>query len=450
MRHCITICALLVSSVAVGSSSSSSAVGLVHDHASAWLRYSPPVNRSKYAMGLLGRFWAPWSAPFFTLSSTRPRGLDLLCRRRRRLDGLAGESAGQRRVRNLETLRLIEIHREIGHKRLVNERPPRANILVASMPPHPDHRDVGGPAADVDEDGSQLVKTRLTRSHGPARTARQPWPRAGNPAGLGRRCGLRTNDGPRGLHLLCLPALVQRQAVARARALRQLIALEPTQEQRSAVEAPFDACFAILGGPAKGKSTALAERMARAKALFPEAEFLVIDDAHRPSHYAAALLAEIGREIRIVDDAEAEIALRALLRAALRTRLAGVRAGSIDPEVPGLRSPDRFAHSAFRLIRRLIDAGIAPAALLSLALRGATEFYASPPNFADPSLLLATKNAFHDSLDVDHKELTRQHRREMDLAKILTKLYEAYVTLADSSGLHDRPRCGRGGHAPLA
>ena len=68
------------------------------------------------------------------------------------------------------------------------------------------------------------------------------------------------------------------------------------------------------------------------------------------------------------------------------------------------------------------------------ALTGATEFYANPPNFADPALLIATKNTYHDSLDVDAGELQRQYRREIDLAKILARLYEDYVELVAASG----------------
>ena len=53
-----------------------------------------------------------------------------------------------------------------------------------------------------------------------------------------------------------------------AAAFRKLIALELTAEQRAAVEAPLDGCFAILGAAGTGKSTALARaRCARARAL---------------------------------------------------------------------------------------------------------------------------------------------------------------------------------------
>ena len=48
----------------------------------------------------------------------------------------------------------------------------------------------------------------------------------------------------------------------------------------------------------------------------------------------------------------------------------------IDPEISGLRAPDRFAAAVLRLIVKLRDAGIGPEAMLSQALRAATTFYA--------------------------------------------------------------------------
>ena len=106
----------------------------------------------------------------------------------------------------------------------------------------------------------------------------------------------------------------------------------------------------------------------------------------------------------------------------------------LDPEVPALRTPERFLRSAFRLIRRLRDADVSPMLFLSRALAGATEFYAKPPNLADPALLSATKSSYHDSLAIDARELLRQHRREIDLAKILAKLYERYLELVAATG----------------
>ena len=99
----------------------------------------------------------------------------------------------------------------------------------------------------------------------------------------------------------------------------------------------------------------------------------------------------------------------------------------IDPEISGLRTPDRFAAAVLRLIVKLRDAGISPETMLAQALRGASSFYGKPPNFADPGLLFATKDEYRSSLLVGPAELERQHRREIDLAKIVAKLYRSYV-----------------------
>jgi superfamily I DNA/RNA helicase len=99
----------------------------------------------------------------------------------------------------------------------------------------------------------------------------------------------------------------------------------------------------------------------------------------------------------------------------------------IDPEISGLRTPDRFASAVLRLIVKLRDAGISPDTMLAHALRGASAFYGKPPNFADPGLLFATKDEYRSSLLVGPAELERQHRREIDLAKIVAKLYRSYI-----------------------
>ena len=118
-----------------------------------------------------------------------------------------------------------------------------------------------------------------------------------------------------------------------------------------------------------------------------------------PSHCCA----QKGREITLIDDVEAELLFARACTPLFDLRWAEFAEEQLDPEVPGLRSPQRFLQSAFRLIRRLGDANVDPALFLSLALTGATEFYANPPNFTDPSLLIATKNTFHDSLDVTRR-----------------------------------------------
>ena len=114
-----------------------------------------------------------------------------------------------------------------------------------------------------------------------------------------------------------------------------------------------------------------------------------------------------GAAVSLVDDVEAEFLFAHACAPLFALQWEEFARNQLDPEVPGLRSPERFMQAAFRLIRGLRDAGVDPARFLSLALSGATEFYANPPNFADPALLIATKNTYHDSLDVTPRELDR-------------------------------------------
>ncbi len=217
-------------------------------------------------------------------------------------------------------------------------------------------------------------------------------------------------------------------------ALRKLILLELTAEQRGAVDAPYDECLAILGAAGTGKSTALAQRIARASRLHPDADPLLVGSERSIGEYAVALLRSRGIDIMLIDDVDAELIFEQACAPLFALEWEEFAQSQLDPEVPGLRSPERFLRSAFRLIRRLRDANVEPAVLLSRSLEGATEFYANPPNFADPGLLTATKNTYHDSLAATPEELLRQRRREIDLAKILTKLYQRYLELVRASG----------------
>jgi superfamily I DNA/RNA helicase len=213
-----------------------------------------------------------------------------------------------------------------------------------------------------------------------------------------------------------------------------LIALELSVEQRRAVDAPHDACFAITGASATGKSTALRARVARARELHPVADPLVIGEGGSLETFAAGLLRECGAATEIVDDVDAELTFSQACAPLFALEWEEFAANQLDPEVPGLRSPQRFLESAFRLIRRLRDASVTPAVFLDRALVAATDFYAKPPNFADPALLAATKATFRDSLEVTAQDLRAQRLRELDLAKILAKLYERYVHLMASGG----------------
>ena len=144
------------------------------------------------------------------------------------------------------------------------------------------------------------------------------------------------------------------------------------------------------------------------------------------SRLAFEVLEMNGTPVRQIDDVEAEAHFAECSQDLLTLEWEELIAGTIDPEIPGLRSPARFLESAFRLIRKLADAAISPQTFLDTALSGGTHFYAKPPNFAHPELILATKEQYRDSLDVTNGELQRQYRREVDLAKVLAKLYSSY------------------------
>ena len=109
-------------------------------------------------------------------------------------------------------------------------------------------------------------------------------------------------------------------------------------------------------------------------------------------------------------------------------------APSLDYEIAGLRTPERFAQAAYRLFRKLRGAGISPERFLDISLKKAAEWYANPPNLAHPDLLFATPDRYRDSLHADAPELERQRRREIDLAKILASVYERYIADAEARG----------------
>jgi superfamily I DNA/RNA helicase len=185
--------------------------------------------------------------------------------------------------------------------------------------------------------------------------------------------------------------------------------------------------IAIVGSSGTGKSTALATRIATLRAEHPQATSFVASHPRELVTLAIAAIEAHGEPVSIVDDIEARDALRLLCNDLFAMEWSSIRSGEIDPEVAGLRSPERFVDSAFRLFRKLRDAAISPEAFLERCLTGATNFYASPPNFNHPDLILGTKDTHRDSLDIDAEELARQRRREIDLAKILARLYQAYV-----------------------
>ena len=140
-----------------------------------------------------------------------------------------------------------------------------------------------------------------------------------------------------------------------------------------------------------------------------------------------ATITGLAYDLEVIDSVDAEeIFERAI--APLFSREWGDYLGpEIDPEIPGLRAPDRFASAVLRLIRKLRGAHIGPDAFLEAALRGATAFYGNPPNLSAPALLFATKDEHRASLSVSADERERQRRREIDLAKIIARIYQSYL-----------------------
>lgn len=182
----------------------------------------------------------------------------------------------------------------------------------------------------------------------------------------------------------------------------------------------------VIAGPSRsGKTTALRE-LAGSRRVFAHPSELV--------EIALFILEAAGRRVQLIDDVEAETIFVRCARDLVNLEWKELLAGSIDPEVPGLRSPDRFLEAAFRLVRKLGDAAIAPKSFLDSTLSAGTQFYANPPNFAHPSLILGTKETYRNSLDVTNDELQRQYRREIDLGKILAKLYATYEECVRSEG----------------
>jgi superfamily I DNA/RNA helicase len=235
--------------------------------------------------------------------------------------------------------------------------------------------------------------------------------------------------------------------------------------QRSAVELPLSGELVIVRGAAgSGKSRALAARALRAlnetaarrivisraggepEALLAQIERLA--PGAPGGRLRAGTFADLAKEILteghalgmlpakpdFAAEAEAARLFESAAVQLLSLEWADLRSDEIDPEVTGLRAPEHFLAAAYRLIRKLRDALVDPGAFLEAARRGATEFYAHPPNFAGTDLLLATPAKYRASLKVDAAELERQYRREIDLAKILARLYAYYVERIATTG----------------
>lgn len=190
----------------------------------------------------------------------------------------------------------------------------------------------------------------------------------------------------------------------------------------------------LITGPARsGKTTALQQLAQDARA---SGERVVQSDAPDALVGVAFEVLESAAIVtREIDDIDAAALLDHAARPLLELEWPELLDASIDPEVGGMRSPSRFLASAYRLFRKLREAAIGPEEFLSRSLTGATNFYAKPPNFSHPELIYATKDAYRDSLDVTAAELQRQREREIDLAKILARLYRCYVDAMRAAGV---------------
>ena len=200
-------------------------------------------------------------------------------------------------------------------------------------------------------------------------------------------------------------------------------------DQQRAIDRPLDEFLAITGPAGSGKTTALERRAARAGELgsvwlatpgFRSAQFGML--ALEVIHALAPL-----REVELIADVRAAHIFEEIGARLFSLDWAEFVSAEIDPEITGLRAPERFSSAAFRLIRRLRGALTSPDEFLRLCLAGATEFYARPPNFADAKLIAETPAKYRDSLRLDAAELGRQRERELDLAKILARLYGSYL-----------------------
>jgi superfamily I DNA/RNA helicase len=211
-----------------------------------------------------------------------------------------------------------------------------------------------------------------------------------------------------------------------------MMTVEFSVEQRAAIEAPFDASLEIAGASGSGKTTTLRARAARYHELHG-AQYLFAKHPSELLALACAVLDAAGTPVRVADAIEARRAFGAGATELFDLTWPELKSSTIDPEVAALRAPARFLDSAYSLIRKLRDGGIDPKTFIERSLSGATNFYAKPPNFAHAELIAATKDAYRDSLDVSGEELQRQYRREVDLAKIIYKLYEAYVARVKES-----------------
>lgn len=236
-------------------------------------------------------------------------------------------------------------------------------------------------------------------------------------------------------------------------------------QQQTAVASAEDGLVILTGPPGSGKTTALLRRFAARVAAEPEiglGRYIVSSPLPRAGRLRAlvrehvdpqcrneldafawlggdlatvahailadnAVAAGLALDLKLIDEDDAEVAFERAGASLFALEWTEFVSAEIDPELAGMRAPERFAAAALRLFRKLRAALIGPEQFLDRALRGSVEFYAAPPNFADPVLLGATREEYRDSLCVDAEELARQRMREVDLAKVLGRLYQSYL-----------------------
>jgi superfamily I DNA/RNA helicase len=197
-------------------------------------------------------------------------------------------------------------------------------------------------------------------------------------------------------------------------------------------DVPFDATL-VAAASDDGARALCARIEARldpaARAAFASAPFtgITLDDLAFAIVADGAVAGGLGPDIERLDPYEAAAIFERAAAPLFSAEWADYLGTEIDPEISGLRTPDRFADAVLRLIAKLRDAGIDPETMLQQSLRGANAFYANPPNLTEPGLLYATKDDYRNSLLVGPAELERQRRREIDLAKIVAKLYRSYL-----------------------
>jgi superfamily I DNA/RNA helicase len=195
--------------------------------------------------------------------------------------------------------------------------------------------------------------------------------------------------------------------------------------------APERAVVAATRAPG---ARALAERIAarlepERRAAFGDAPFagITLDTLAFAIVRDGAAASGLAPDVELLEPYETEEVFERAAAPLFSAEWADYLGADVDPEISGLRAPDRFAAAVLRLIVKLRDAGIGPDDVLARSLRGATAWYGKPPNLADPALLMATRDEYRSSLAVGRDELERQRRREIDLAKIVVRLYRSYL-----------------------